>query len=198
MQTHNARCGEFEAQVVAARNGLALDMVAESSGEYKSLTSEVDQSQLATTRASGEVHRLEKEIAYLEQEIVEHRRPATELNEDLKKYLGHGELQLAVKETGYEITRNGDPAQSLSEGETTAIALLYFLKSLDDRRFDSAKGVVVLDDPVLTLMRFSSPSASFANAHKTQRNCLFSHIILPSSGTSRTGCTICLDKGARK
>jgi wobble nucleotide-excising tRNase len=47
--------------------------------------------------------------------------------------------------------RNGIPAQALSEGETTAIALLYFLKSLKDRRFDLAKGVVVLDDPVSSL-----------------------------------------------
>ena len=151
VQTHNARCGEFEAQVVTARNGLAFDKVAESAEEYKSLAKNVAKSQLATTGASQEVKRLEREIAQLEQEIVEHRRPATELNEDLKKYLGYGELQLAVKESGYEITRNGDPAQSLSEGETTAIALLYFLKSLDDRRFDPAKGVVVLDDPVSSL-----------------------------------------------
>ena len=151
VQTHNARCGEFEAQVVTARNGLASDMEAESSEEYKSLANNVVKSQLATTYASEEVKRIEREIAQLEQEIVEYLRPATELNEDLKKYLGHGELQLAVKETGYEITRNGAPAQSLSEGETTAIALLYFLKSLDDRRFDSAKGVVVLDDPVSSL-----------------------------------------------
>ena len=47
--------------------------------------------------------------------------------------------------------RNGKQAQALSEGETTAIALLYFLKSLQDRGFDSSKGVVVLDDPVSSL-----------------------------------------------
>ena len=151
VQTHNARCGEFDAQVVTARDGLAFDMVAESAEEYESLANNVAECQLRTACASEEVKRLEREIAELEQKIVEHRRPATELNEDLKKYLGYGELQLAVKETGYEITRNGDPAQSLSEGETTAIALLYFLKSLDDRRFDSEKGVVVLDDPVSSL-----------------------------------------------
>ena len=39
----------------------------------------------------------------------------------------------------------------MSEGETTAIALLYFLKSLQDRRFELAHGVVVLDDPVSSL-----------------------------------------------
>ena len=102
-------------------------------------------------QASKEVDRLQGEIAQLEQEIVEHRRPAAELNEDLRKYLGHGELQLEVKDTGYEITRGGEPAQSLSEGEVTAVALLYFLKSLDDRRFDASNGVVVLDDPVSSL-----------------------------------------------
>jgi wobble nucleotide-excising tRNase len=43
------------------------------------------------------------------------------------------------------------PAKALSEGEMTAIALLYFLKSLQDRQFDLANGVVVLDDPVSSL-----------------------------------------------
>ena len=60
VQTHNARCGEFEAQVVTARNGLAFDMEAESSEEYKSLANNVVKSQLATTYASEEVKRIER------------------------------------------------------------------------------------------------------------------------------------------
>ena len=54
-------------------------------------------------------------------------------------------------DTGYTITRGGVSAEFLSEGETTAIALLYFLKSLQDRRFPLANGVIVLDDPVSSL-----------------------------------------------
>ena len=145
VQEHNSRCDEFETQVANARQRLAGDMLAGSLDTYSTLAELESKSQADATFASVEVQRLENEVAQLEQEIVEHRRPATELNEDLRKYLGHGELQLEVKKTGYEITRNGDPAQSLSEGEITAIALLYFLKSLDDRRFDVSKGVVVLD-----------------------------------------------------
>ena len=94
---------------------------------------------------------LEAEIATLEQEIMEHRLPADDLNEDLRRYLGHNELELHVEATGYTINRSGVPATTLSEGEGTAIALLYFLKSLEDRRFDMANGVVVLDDPVSSL-----------------------------------------------
>ena len=149
--THNSRCDEFDTQVLIARDRLAANIVAESLDTYNSLDEEISKSRLADIAASAEVQRLEEEIAHIEREIVEHRRPATELNEDLRRYLGHGELQLAVKETGYEITRNGESPQSLSEGEITAIALLYFLKSLGDRRFDAANGVVVLDDPVSSL-----------------------------------------------
>jgi wobble nucleotide-excising tRNase len=49
------------------------------------------------------------------------------------------------------MTRNGLPASGLSEGEKTAIAFLYFLKSLQDKSFDLANGVVVIDDPVSSL-----------------------------------------------
>ncbi len=87
----------------------------------------------------------------LEAQIVAHLRPAEELNQELRDYLGHAELRLEVKETGYAIMREHAEAQALSEGEMTAIALLYFLKSLQDRSFDLAKGVVVLDDPVSSL-----------------------------------------------
>ena len=151
VREHNSRCDGFEAQVVAARESLAADMVAVSLDEFESLTKESWKSKTEATQASSEVDRLQGEIAQLEQEIVEHRRPAAELNEDLRKYLGHGELQLEVKDTGYQINRGDEPAQSLSEGEVTAVALLYFLKSLEDRRFDASNGVVVLDDPVSSL-----------------------------------------------
>ena len=151
VRQHNSRCNEFEGQVVAARESLAADMVARSLEEYASLTKRVWESQSRATHSSNEVQRLESKIAQLEQEIVEHRRPAAELNEDLRKYLGHEELQLEVRDTGYQITRGGEPAHSLSEGEVTAVALLYFLKSLNDRRFDASNGVVVLDDPVSSL-----------------------------------------------
>ena len=48
-------------------------------------------------------------------------------------------------------TRGDVPANNLSEGEKTAIAFLYFLKSLQDRSFDLANGIIVIDDPVSSL-----------------------------------------------
>jgi wobble nucleotide-excising tRNase len=45
----------------------------------------------------------------------------------------------------------GNPARNLSEGEKTAIAFLYFLKSLEDKDFTLTEGIVVIDDPVSSL-----------------------------------------------
>lgn len=151
IRKHNQACDGFQTRVSTARQRLEADSVSGVLEEFQSLRNSVRASENAVNAADAETKRLNEEIARLEREIVEHRQPAEELNDDLRKYLGHSELCLEIKETGYTITRNGITAQALSEGETTAIALLYFLKSLKDRRFDMAKGVVVLDDPVSSL-----------------------------------------------
>lgn len=148
---HNQASDGFQARVGAARDRVALDMIASRLDEFVGLLDKLRGRDSAVAQALQAVQRHTAEIERLEREIVEHRQPAEQLNEDLQEYLGHGELRLDIRETGYLITRNDVPAQSLSEGETTAIALLYFLKSLQDRRFDSSKGIVVLDDPVSSL-----------------------------------------------
>ncbi len=151
IRTHNEVCDEFEKRTSDARDRLALDMIARELEDLVALRDAAEKAGSAVLAAEEEVRRRTGEIEQLERDIIEHGQPAEELNEDLRKYLGHGELQLAVKEAGYAITRSGEPAQMLSEGETTAIALLYFLKSLEDRAFDLESGVVVLDDPVSSL-----------------------------------------------
>lgn len=151
IRKHNQACDDFSSRVSNARKRLALSMITERLDEFVRLRDAVDRTGKELAAAEGELQRLTEEIKRLEREIIEHRQPAGELNEELRKYLGHDELRLEVKETGYSITRNDQPAYNLSEGETTAIALLYFLKSLRDRSFDIKQGVVVLDDPVSSL-----------------------------------------------
>ena len=151
IREHNKECDAFETGREEARNRLARHMIASELEEFVRLRKAAASATAHRQENEREAQRLDAEIAKLEREIVEHRQPAEELNEDLRKYLGHGELCLGIKETGYTITRRGEPARTVSEGETTAIALLYFLKSLQDRRFELARGVVVLDDPVSSL-----------------------------------------------
>ncbi len=148
---HNQVCDRFAHHVSNARRKVALAMIAENLEEFVQLRDAAREAKAAIKRIENDIQQLDSQIAQIERDIIEHRRPAEELSEDLRKYLGHDELQLSVKETGYTIKRNGEPANMLSEGEITALALLYFLKSLEDRSFDKAEGIVILDDPVSSL-----------------------------------------------
>ena len=151
IQQHNDQCKNFETQVQNARDQCALDMISSNLDQFVNLQGDVKHATGDMNRVEKDVERLESEIVHLEKDIVEHRKPAEELNDDLRNYLGHAELRLEVNDTGYTILRGSEPAKALSEGETTAIALLYFLKSLQDKNFDLNKGVVLLDDPVSSL-----------------------------------------------
>ena len=151
IQQHNSACDAFETRAGEARVRLEADSIAHAIDEFQELVASAESSESSVGEAIARSKQISDEISVLEREIVEHRKPADELNDDLRKYLGHDELRLEVKDTGYSVSRNGAPAHSLSEGEKTALALLYFLKCLQDRRKDLSQSVVVLDDPVSSL-----------------------------------------------
>jgi wobble nucleotide-excising tRNase len=151
LKKHNHITSDFRSKVTEACKKLEQHYVAEAWDEYKRLTDAVATAEKAIGPLRDEIDRLQREIANIERDIVEHRRPADELNNELKAYLGRDELRFDVKETGYALTRAGQPVSHLSEGERTAIAFLYFLKTLQDRDFDLPNGVVVIDDPVSSL-----------------------------------------------
>ena len=151
IRRHNSMCESHAASAANARQRLEFALVAEGLTRFKALHYRANASRTSADEIAAQVDALCDKISKLASEIMEHRKPAEELNDDLYDYLGHRELQLEVRDNGYAITRQGDPMPQPSEGETTAIALLYFLKSLNDNRFDVENGVVVLDDPVSSL-----------------------------------------------
>lgn len=151
IKSHNTACDDFDSIVAAARAALEEAFVAESAEEYEVRTSSETQAKSEEEKSSIQIAAVNAKIVELEKDIVEHHRAADELNEELKRYLGRDELQFRPEGTGYAITRGGHPAKDLSEGEKTAIAFLYFLKSLRDKGFDLEKDIVVIDDPVSSL-----------------------------------------------
>ncbi len=148
---HEETTTHLEDEVKRASETLELDYVLDALPKFDELSSLVTETTTALAAANEKPNELRKKIEEIERKIVEHRRPAEELNRELRAYLGRDELQFAIKETGYALTRGGKPAQHLSEGERTAIAFLYYLKSLEDKAFDLSKGIVVIDDPVSSL-----------------------------------------------
>lgn len=148
---HNSMTSDFDKVVRRARRQLEDCLVSEAVGEYTTRNRAIRDASLALDAMRSEMEPIKAQIAELETRIIEHRRPAEELNAELCSYLGRKELTFQVKDAGYVITRCGLPASNLSEGEKTAIAFLYFLKSLQDRSFNIREDVIVIDDPVSSL-----------------------------------------------
>jgi wobble nucleotide-excising tRNase len=151
IDSHNKETDGFQKSIASARKSLEGALVAEALPQFKKKTEAITNALADEVTADGEVKRLVVEIENLEKEIVESRKPAEQLTAELRSYVGRDELKFEFKESGYEITRHGAPALNLSEGERTAVAFLYFLKTLEDKGFNLPADIVVIDDPVSSL-----------------------------------------------
>ena len=151
IKRHNDKSSNFAEEVKKARVKLENSCVAETLAKVLEKEIRLGSLRKESQKINADLEKIKTNIAELERDIVEHCRPADELNKDLTAYLGGNELQFEIKENGYQIKRNGVTADALSEGEKTAISFLYFLKSLKDKNFDFPNGIVVIDDPVSSL-----------------------------------------------
>ncbi len=151
IEEHKKITTSFAGEIEKAYKILEDDHVLEALPRFKELEKAAIEADGAFTNAENRYKDLVRQIKEMEHKIIKHRRPAEELNQEIREYLGHDELRLETKDTGYMLMRGAQPAQYLSEGERTAIAFLYFLKTLQDREFDMKTGIVVIDDPVSSL-----------------------------------------------
>lgn len=167
IEQHNKYTETFDTKVRYARTELSLDEALKALSEWKtkSETLAAATNQVASVRT--EIINIKRQIEELEVETLQHRRPAKELDEEVAAYLGRDELRFEVEKNGYRITRGGHYATHLSEGERTAIAFLYFLKSLKSSDFELENGIVVIDDPVSSLDTNSLFSAFGFMKHRT-------------------------------
>ncbi|WP_245573784.1 AAA family ATPase [Curvibacter lanceolatus] len=148
---HNALTASHDAEVRAARDRLARDSMVGALDHWRERCAAVEQATTAHDAARDAVARLDSQIQELEREVRQYVRPAEELTRDVAAYLGRDELQFVPEHNGYTVMRGGYPATNLSDGERTAVAFLYFLKSLEGTDFNLADGIVVIDDPVSSL-----------------------------------------------
>ncbi|MCW3103389.1 MAG: Wobble nucleotide-excising tRNase [Bacteroidetes bacterium] len=72
-----------------------------------------------------------------------------EINNDLHKFLGRQEITLVKNPTGgYTLERHSKKATNLSEGEKSAISLVYFINKLKEKETKIQDLIVVFDDPM--------------------------------------------------
>ena len=104
-----------------------------------------------------------EQIASKKRELNDEEEGAKKINSYLNSFFGHSSLRLEAiqneiidedekaKQIYFEVTRNGEKAYNLSEGEQSLLAFCYFLAKLDDTETRDSKPIIWIDDPVSSL-----------------------------------------------
>ena len=152
VRDHQSKIDRHEDEAKKAATRVEHYYVKNAADEYVRLKKEVESKQAARNKFQAQVNDLNEQIVALENVEGDPTPGAIELNEGLRRLLGRDELKFSAQDSKhYAIEREGSPATHLSEGEQTAIALLYFLSSVHADKIQGEPPIVIIDDPVYSL-----------------------------------------------
>jgi len=93
--------------------------------------------------------------------LKDESKGADKVNEYLNNFFGHDFLSLEAeefqeegslqKQFRFQVTRNGEKAFHLSEGECSLVAFCYFMGKLSDIETKDTKPIIWIDDPISSL-----------------------------------------------
>lgn len=149
---HSDMVDTFVDHQTKAREDIRRHFVAKTASEYAKHVKEVEEGVGNEKAAEAAISKINEGVSELRAKVQQHGPAANKINLLVKSYLGHDELTIVAVEDGYELHRHGSLVTGApSEGEKTAIALCYFLSTLeaDDRKIKDL--IVVIDDPVSSL-----------------------------------------------
>lgn len=149
---HNQAVADFTKRKDAAETSIRRHFIVDCRVDYAKTAKELEGATGTLTTETDALAALREHARELRQQIRTHGPAASVINKLIAAYLGHGELTINPADEGYELQRHGTPISGVpSEGEKTAIAISYFLSSIeaDNRKLKDA--IVVVDDPVSSL-----------------------------------------------
>ncbi|RJF70879.1 AAA family ATPase [Rhodopseudomonas palustris] len=149
---HNEACESFLKRQEEAQLALRRDHLFKNKARYDELLSEATSAANEFKAAKIALEDIQSKVRELSIRVKEHGRAAEKINRLIEAYLGHKELSIVSVDNGYEIHRRGRPIEgSPSEGEKTAIAICYFLSTLESDGLSIQDCIVVVDDPISSL-----------------------------------------------
>lgn len=150
---HKEKITNHDEEARAAARRVELYHLKGFADEYEKLKKDVEEKNKTVKSLADEAADLERQILELENMDADPVPGADELTSCVAILLGRNELRFSTTPDGkhYIINRNDAPATNLSEGEQTAIALLYFLVSVREDKNTGDEPVVIIDDPVSSL-----------------------------------------------
>ena len=154
---HNEKTDNFAKNKLEDKQSIEKHFLSECYEHYQSLKIDIDKIKKSIEALKLQKVNIKQQLELLFQKRRDYKQTAQTLNQKLKSFLGREELifeATSIEDEGYYIKRNAQESSyaiSLSEGEKTAVALIYFLSKLKEDNFDLNNGIVVIDDPISSL-----------------------------------------------
>ena len=159
---HNKKTDEFETHKLTAGKEIEAHYLSTIYDDVEALKTEIStheaRSKELTDGVEGNpdslgLRRLTERVRENKAKVSSSHKACDMMNKALMSFLGHTEITFVVNDDdgGYILKRGDKVAKSLSEGEKTAIAFVYFTVQLKDENFDVDNGIVVIDDPISSL-----------------------------------------------
>ncbi len=180
---HNKKFEGLDKKVAEDKKTLELHYVSEEVRTYDFLIKKTREEELRKELdvLNETINKRKNKIAELKKELSDELLGEEEFNRMLHKFLGRNDLSLETRhEGGYLIMRNKTHKadDNLSEGEQTAIGLVYFIAKLkeDDNKIEDT--IVVIDDPISSFDSnhlFSAKSFIKANCEQAKQLIILTH-----------------------
>ncbi len=156
IQSHNEVVSNFASIKAQSSDKLKKHCVARILKErgYCQIKKQKEQQEAEIIKKRKEEEALKIKYNEIQAEIKSLAKGQENLNEYIQKFLGRKDLEIHITEDDFFILKRGEEiASKLSEGEKTAIALSYFMVSLDSVRNDGLlkDAIVFIDDPISSL-----------------------------------------------
>jgi wobble nucleotide-excising tRNase len=158
VEDHNKQA-QRHGEVTDERKQAVLDhLIGSQRGAFRKLEVQAEELRTKSATSKRAVEMAEQRLAEVRQARFTTKDMAETLTRDLARVYGKDHLSVAVTEDGksYACRRGDKPGTDLSVGERTTLALLYFLRKLEDEQIpggDPSQRIVVIDDPTSSLDR---------------------------------------------
>lgn len=156
LENHNSRSKTYNKERMELCKLYVNKIILEKHDKYISYKNSIDEIKEKINAKDKVIAETKNRIIELKENAKDSKAPLDQLNLSIADFFGHKELQFKDdgEEQGYTIIRGGDSKatpKSISEGEKTAIALLYFLMSIGSDNLDISTKIIVFDDPVSSM-----------------------------------------------
>ncbi|WP_038914488.1 AAA family ATPase [Dickeya zeae] len=154
IELHNNKCNSFKEETNKIKSKLESHYAASEvrSFDYFKKILNRDSEEKNLQQINNDLRSIKAEIKSIEDSLSNETIAADIFNKHLQGFLGRSELSLQFnkEKNGYEILRDNQigHAPNLSEGEKTAIALIYFITKLTENDNKISDSIIVFDDPV--------------------------------------------------